>query len=109
MQVVTAINGEDAMEALEEDTWPDIVFLDYHMGLGESGDEVRYLPVACQELKVVYGHDTSCQETFTALECVFNLQHILSRYANNNMTCQLTGWHLRRQYWVHCCTRLCLG
>lgn len=28
------------MEALEEDTWPDIVFLDYHMGLGESGDEV---------------------------------------------------------------------
>lgn len=41
MQVVTAINGEDAMEALEEDTWPDIVFLDYHMGLGESGDEVR--------------------------------------------------------------------
>lgn len=33
------------MEALEEDTWPDIVFLDYHMGLGESGDEVSVFPV----------------------------------------------------------------
>lgn len=44
-QVVTAINGEDAMEALDEDTWPDIVFLDYHMGLGESGDEVSVLHV----------------------------------------------------------------
>ncbi|MEW5304760.1 MAG: hypothetical protein WDW38_009680 [Sanguina aurantia] len=48
-KVVTAINGEDAMEALEEDTWPDIVFLDYHMGLGESGDEI------CRKMKAVFG------------------------------------------------------
>lgn len=37
MQVVTAIDGDDAYAALEEDTWPDIVFLDYNLEVGDSG------------------------------------------------------------------------
>lgn len=40
-QVVSAQDGEDALEVLEGmEAWPDLVFLDYHMAGGPSGDEV---------------------------------------------------------------------
>jgi CheY-like chemotaxis protein len=41
-QVVSAADGEEAQEFLiEEDSWPDFIFLDYQMNVGDSGDEVR--------------------------------------------------------------------
>jgi CheY-like chemotaxis protein len=42
--VVSAQDGEEAHEFLEgEATWPDFIFLDYQMNVGDSGDEVRRL------------------------------------------------------------------
>jgi CheY-like chemotaxis protein len=34
------MDGEEGLEALDGDTWPDIVFLDYTLNVGDSGDEV---------------------------------------------------------------------
>ncbi len=39
-QIMSAADGEEALTAVDGDTWPDFVFLDYQMNVGDSGDEV---------------------------------------------------------------------
>ena len=39
--ITSAQDGTDALEALEADTWPDVIFLDYQMNQGDAGDVVR--------------------------------------------------------------------
>lgn len=42
VQVVSAQDGSEAYAAVnDEDTWPDIVFLDYNLEFGDSGETVR--------------------------------------------------------------------
>uniref|UniRef100_A0A7S3R4Z1 Response regulatory domain-containing protein n=1 Tax=Dunaliella tertiolecta TaxID=3047 RepID=A0A7S3R4Z1_DUNTE len=49
-RVVSAQDGEEALEFLtEEDTWPDFIFLDYQMNVGDSGDEI------CRKLRNLFG------------------------------------------------------
>ncbi|GAX80829.1 hypothetical protein CEUSTIGMA_g8264.t1 [Chlamydomonas eustigma] len=48
-KVVSAMDGEEGLEALDGDTWPDIVFLDYTLNVGDSGDEV------CRKLRERFG------------------------------------------------------
>ena len=40
-KVTSCMDGSDAYDALEGDTWPDFVFLDYTLNVGDSGEEVR--------------------------------------------------------------------
>lgn len=44
LQIITAMDGADAYAALEEDTWPDLVFLDYNLEVGDSGVTVSQAP-----------------------------------------------------------------
>jgi CheY-like chemotaxis protein len=40
-QVTSVTDGSEALHALEEgSTWPDIIFLDYYLREGETGEEV---------------------------------------------------------------------
>lgn len=49
-KIISSQDGEDAMAVLlEEDTWPDFVFLDYQMNVGDSGDEI------CRKMRQVFG------------------------------------------------------
>mmetsp|Transcript_18081 Transcript_18081/g.38907 ORF Transcript_18081/g.38907 Transcript_18081/m.38907 type:complete len:216 (+) Transcript_18081:138-785(+) len=48
-KIVSAMDGVEAMEALQGDTWPDFVFLDYTMNTGDSGDEI------CRKMRGVFG------------------------------------------------------
>jgi hypothetical protein len=34
------MDGTEAYESLDGETWPDFVFLDYTLNVGDSGDEV---------------------------------------------------------------------
>ena len=47
-KVVSAMDGNDAYEALDADTWPDFVFLDYTLAVGDSGEEV-----GCREEELI--------------------------------------------------------
>ena len=49
-QVISAMDGADAYEALDGDTWPDFVFLDYTLNVGDSGDEVSGLGLHMGEI-----------------------------------------------------------
>lgn len=43
LQVVSALDGDDAYEFVDGDVWPDFVFLDYTLNVGDTGDEVCIL------------------------------------------------------------------
>ncbi len=51
-QVISAMDGDEGMEALDGDSWPDFVFLDYTLNVGDSGDEVR-----CERTSSSDAHD----------------------------------------------------
>ncbi|KAL6752831.1 CheY-like superfamily [Haematococcus lacustris] len=49
-EVVSAQDGEEAMSILNSDeTWPDFVFLDYTMNMGDNGD------VICRKMRSLFG------------------------------------------------------
>mmetsp|Transcript_25580 Transcript_25580/g.64897 ORF Transcript_25580/g.64897 Transcript_25580/m.64897 type:complete len:228 (+) Transcript_25580:74-757(+) len=49
-KVISAQDGIDAMAVLQqEETWPDFIFLDYQMNVGDSGDEI------CRKMREVFG------------------------------------------------------
>lgn len=48
-KIISAGDGEEAYDALNEDAWPDFVFLDYTMNSGDSGEEI------CRKLRAAFG------------------------------------------------------
>lgn len=42
-QIISVLDGDEALESLEGDTWPDMVLLDYTLARGETGEQVRAL------------------------------------------------------------------
>lgn len=71
VQVITAMDGDDAYSALEEDTWPDIVFLDYNLEVGDSGVTVRTPAPAW--LPLMAATNCLCHVSWGVHACVFSL------------------------------------
>ena len=57
---MSALDGGEALGELEGDTWPDFVFLDYNMKVGDSGDEVGTRQATLWVLRATDGGPASC-------------------------------------------------